>query len=77
MVNDAKVVRKVVVNRLSDSCEREDILPEEQCGVGPHRWTIDMIFVARRLHQPARKKIALFESASPISPRHTIQSSGL
>ena len=28
-----KVLLKVIAGRLSDYCERENILPEEQCGV--------------------------------------------
>ena len=51
-----KVLLKVIANRLSNYCERADILPEEQCGFRPQRSTIDMIFVVRRLHQLARKK---------------------
>ena len=51
-----KVLLKIIANRLSTYCEREDILPEEQCGFRPQRPTIDMIFVVRRLHQLARKK---------------------
>ena len=50
-----KVLIKVTTNRLSNYCEREDILPEEQCGFRPQGSTIDMIFVVRRLHQRARK----------------------
>ena len=46
-----KVLLKVIANRLSDYCEQEDTLPEEQCGFRPQRSTIDMIFVVRRLHQ--------------------------
>ena len=53
-----KVLLKVIANRLSSYCEREDILSEEQCGFRPQRSTIDMtlILVVRRLHQLARKK---------------------
>ena len=51
-----KVLLKIITNRLSNYCEREDILPEEQCGFRPQRSTIDMILVIRRLHRLARKK---------------------
>ena len=39
-----EVLLKVITNRLSNYCEREDILPEEQYGFKPLRPTIDMIF---------------------------------
>ena len=45
-----KVLLKIVANRLSDFCEAQQILPEEQCGFRPVRSTIDMLFVVRRLH---------------------------
>ena len=50
-----KVHLKVVAGRLSDYCEREGILPEEQCGFRPHRSTGDMMFVVQRLHELSRK----------------------
>ena len=34
-----KVLLKIIVGRLSDYCEREGILPEEQCRFRPHRST--------------------------------------
>ena len=40
-----KVLLKVIACRLSDCCERENILPEEQCGFRPQRSTVDMMFV--------------------------------
>ena len=51
-----KVLLKVIAGRLSDYCEREIILPEEQCGFRPQRSSVDMIFVVRRLQELARKK---------------------
>ena len=56
LLTNAHSLLEVIANRLSSYCEREDILPEEQCGFRPQRSTIDMIFVVRRLHQLARKK---------------------
>ena len=56
LVARAGKILKVIANRLSNHCEREDILPEEQCGFKRQGSTIDMIFVIRRLHQLARKK---------------------
>lgn len=47
---------KTIAGRLSDSCKRERILPEEQCGFRPHRSTIGMMLVVRRLQELARKK---------------------
>ena len=51
-----KVLLKVIAGRLGDCCEREGILPEEQCGFRPHCSTVDMMFVMRRLQELARKK---------------------
>ena len=51
-----KVLLKVIAGRLCDYCERENILPEEQCGFRPQRVTVDMMFVVRRLQELARKK---------------------
>ena len=51
-----KVLLKVIAGRLSDYCECENILPEEQCGFRPQRSTVDMMFVVRRLQELARKK---------------------
>ena len=51
-----KVLFKVIAGRLSDYCERENILPEEQCGFRPQRSTVDMMYVVRRLQKLARKK---------------------
>ena len=42
-----KVLLKIVANRLSDYCEAHGILPDEQCGFGPERSTVDMLFVVR------------------------------
>ena len=46
----------VITGRLSDYCERKNILSEEQCGFRPQRSTVDMMFVVRRLQELARKK---------------------
>eukprot|EP00752_Nemacystus_decipiens_P015555 g13878.t1 len=51
-----KVLLKIVATRLSNYCEREGILPEEQSGFRPRRSTLDMLFVIHRLHELARKK---------------------
>ena len=51
-----KVLLKVIAGRLSGYCEREGILPEELCGFRPHRSTVDMMFVVRRLQELAKKK---------------------
>ena len=45
----------MIATRLGDYCEREGILPEEQSGFRPNRSNVDMMFVVRRLHEPARK----------------------
>ena len=54
------VLLKVIVGRLSDYCERENILPEEQCGFRPQRSTVDVMFVVRRLQVLARKDTPLY-----------------
>ena len=51
-----KVLFEVIAGLPSDYCERENILPEEQCGFTPQRSTVDMMFVVRRLQELARKK---------------------
>ena len=56
MAHAGKVLLKVIAGRLSDYCEREIILPEEQYGFTPQRSTVDMMFVVRRLQELARKK---------------------
>ena len=51
-----EVLLKVIAGRLSDYyCEREGILPEEQCGFRKERSTADVMFVVRRLLELARK----------------------
>ena len=51
-----KVLLKVIAGSLSDYCERENIMPEEQCGFRPQRSMVDMMFVVRRLQELTRKK---------------------
>ena len=51
-----KVRLKVIAGRLSDYCERENILPEKQCGFRPQRSTVDMMFVIQPLQELAPKK---------------------
>ena len=56
-----KVLLKIVTNRLSDVCEAQQVLPEEQCGFRPARSTIDMLFVVRRLQELGRpRKLPLY-----------------
>ena len=50
VVHVGKALLKMIAYRLSNHCEREDTLQEEQCGLRPQRSTTDMIFVVRRLH---------------------------
>ena len=70
-----KVLLKIVANRLSDFCEAQQILPEEQCGFRPARSTIDMLFVVRRLQEQGRqRKIPLYICASSTSRRPTTRS---
>ena len=56
-----KVLLEIVANRLSDFCEAQRIIPEEQCGFRPARSTIDMLFTVRRLQELDRqRKIPLY-----------------
>ena len=55
-----KVFLEVIAGRLSDYCERENILPEKQYGFRPQRSTVDMISVVRRLQELARKDAPLY-----------------
>ena len=55
-----KVLLKVIAGRLSDYCEREIILPEEQCGFRPQRSTVDMMFVVRRRQELRKKDTPLY-----------------
>ena len=50
------ILLKIIARRLSDYCERVGILPEEQSGFGPNRFTTDMMFVIHRLQELARMK---------------------
>ena len=46
---------KVVARRLSDHCEAQGLLPEEQSGFRPGRATTGMMFEVRRLQELRRK----------------------
>ena len=50
------VLLKVIAGRLGGYCERDNIVPEEQCGFRPQPSMVDMMFVVRRLLELARKK---------------------
>ena len=56
VAHSGKVLLKMVASRLSNYCEAEGILPEEQCGFRPARSTVDMLFVVRRLQELGRAK---------------------
>ena len=56
MAHVGKILLKIIARRLSDYCERLGILPEEQSGFRPNRFTTDMMFVIRRLKELTRKK---------------------
>ena len=47
-----KILLKIIADRFSNYCEREDILPEEQWGVRPQRSTIGTFFMARKESTP-------------------------
>ena len=52
----SKILLEIITRRLSEYCERVGILPEEQSGFRPNRFTTDMMFVICRLQELARKK---------------------
>ena len=43
------IMLKVIAHRLSEYCARVRILPEEQSGFQPNRFTTDMMLMIRRL----------------------------
>ena len=45
----AKILARVLLNRLNEHHEQSGLLPESQCGFRKDRGTIDMIFTARQL----------------------------
>ena len=51
-----KILLMIIARRLSEYCERVEILPEEQSGFRRNRFTTDIMFVVRRLQELARKK---------------------
>ena len=51
-----KILLKIIARRLSEYCERVEILPDEQSGFRSNRSTTDMMFVIRRLQEVAWKK---------------------
>ena len=51
-----KILLKIIARRLSEYCERVEILPEEQSGFRLNRSTTDMMFMIRRFQELARKK---------------------
>ncbi|CAM9787503.1 unnamed protein product, partial [Sphacelaria rigidula] len=54
VAHTAKVLLKIVANRLNGSCEEKYVFPEEQCGSKRQRSTIDMMFVVRQLQELGR-----------------------
>ena len=51
-----KILLKILARHLREYCERVGILPAEQSGFLPNRFTTDMMFAIRRLQELARKK---------------------
>ena len=50
------ILLKIIARRLSENCERVEILPEEHSGFRSNRSTTDRMLVICRLHGLARKK---------------------
>ena len=55
VAHGGKVLLKIVATRLSAYCEARNLLPEEQSGFRPHRYTTDMMPAVRRLQELGRK----------------------
>ena len=68
-----KLLLKVVASRLSNCCEAEGIICEEQCDFRPARSTVDMLFVVRRLQElGGARKIPLCIVSSTCRKRMTL-----
>ena len=52
----AKILARVLLNRLNEHLERSVLLPESQCGFRKNRGTIDMIFTARQLQEKCQEQ---------------------
>lgn len=50
MAYAGKIILKTISHRLSEYCEKEEVLPDKQCGLRQGRPTVDMVFFVRRLH---------------------------
>ena len=56
-----KILLEIIARRLSEYCERVEILPEEQSGFRPNVSTTDVMFVIRRLLELVRmRRIPLY-----------------
>ena len=66
-----KVLLKIVASRLSNYCETEGSLPEEQCGFCPAQSTIDLLFVVRLLQELKQQRKAPLYGASSICRKLT------
>ena len=51
-----RILLEIIARHLNEYNERAGILPEEQSGFRPNRFTTDMMFVIRRLQELTRKK---------------------
>ena len=52
----AKILARVLLNRLNEHLEQLGPLPESQCGFRKDRGTIDMIFTARQLQEKCQEQ---------------------
>ena len=68
----SKVLLKVIAGRLSDYCERENILPEEQCGFRPQRSTVDMTYEPSPGGRFPRSPLAEVGHRRPFFCRHVV-----
>ena len=51
-----KILAKLLLNRLNEHLDRTGRLPESQRGLKKDRGTIDMVFIARQLHEKCQEQ---------------------
>ena len=52
----AKILAKIIMNRLNVHLDQAGLIPESQCGFRKDRGTIDMIFTARQLQEKCQEQ---------------------
>ena len=60
VTHSGKILLKMVASSVSNYCEAEGILPEEQCGFRPARSPVDMFVVCRLQELGRARRIPLY-----------------